>query len=273
MIRISIVCCALLTAVPQALAIAASPRVHFDMPYSVACRDVTTPEFAAANPAYKLVEARFDISTLLLSGEERDLSQLLIRIDSPQRTLAVIDYWPKTLHESRHATSIGVSQSDEKSASLGVNLAGQHEVLSQVAANAGLGTKNSSSVKYDLLPPLETVAASGTLLRGAGVFFKLHASGRRPLEGATQFAIVVRVPRDWRVDQVRIHCQATATERSFVSSFDQTVVAGQRDFLVSLYAAGDEDARVQAEQLARQDAHQRLSGRTREGRGQRTKDR
>ena len=183
MFRVSIVFCALLMAVPQALGIAASPRVYFDMPYSVACRDVTTPEFAAANPAHKLVEARFDISTLLLEGEERDLSQLLVRIDSPQRTLAVIDYWPKTLHESQHATAIGVAEADEKSASIGINLAGQHDMLSQVAANAGLGTKNSSSMKYDLLPPLETVAASGTLLRGAGVFFKLNSSRRRPLEG------------------------------------------------------------------------------------------
>jgi hypothetical protein len=109
-------------------------------------------------------------------------------------------------------------------------------------------------VKYDLLPPLETVAASGTLLRGSGVFFKLKGSPRRPLEGASEFALVLRVPRDWRADYVRVQCQATAIERGLVSSLDQTITAGERKFLVALYLEGDEGARQTADEFARRDA-------------------
>ena len=38
-----------------------APRVQFDMPYAVACRDVTPPTYAAVNPGRKLVEARLAI--------------------------------------------------------------------------------------------------------------------------------------------------------------------------------------------------------------------
>jgi hypothetical protein len=233
---------------------AETPRVHFDMPFTIACRDVTPLEFAAANPSHRLVEARFEISTLLLAGKERDLAQLFIRIDSPERTISVVDYLPKTLHESRHAKPIGISRTDEKNASIGINFSGKYEILASAGANAGLGQKSTSCVKYELLPPLETVASSGTLLRGAGVFFKLKGNERRLLEGATQFALVLRVPLDWRVDRVRVHCEATAMERGFVSSLDQTVCVGQRDFLAALYLEGDEQARLIAEQSARQSA-------------------
>src|SRR5688572_13932330 len=89
----------LTAALPQA-AQAESPRVHFDMPLVIACRDVTSPEFAAANPSHRLVEARFEISALLLAGQERDLTQVFIKIDSPPRSLLVVDYLPKTRHES-----------------------------------------------------------------------------------------------------------------------------------------------------------------------------
>jgi hypothetical protein len=233
---------------------AQSPRLHFDMPFTVACRDVTPPEFSVASPNQRLVEARFEISALLLAGRERDLSQFFIRIDSPRRTLTVVDYLPKTLHESQLAGPIGISTTKESNASLGINLAGKYEVLTSIGANAGLGKKNTSCVKCDLLPPLETVAASGTLLRGAGVFFKLKAGPRRLLEGATQFALVLRVPSDWRTDHVRVHCEAEAVHRGLVGPLDQNVRAGQGDFLVALYLEGDEAARLTAEQFARQSA-------------------
>ena len=235
------------------------PRVHFDMPFAIACRDVSSPEFAAANPGQKLIEARFEISSLLVAGQERDLSEYFIRIESPQRTLAVIDYLPKTLHESRHAKPISVQETDEKNASIGINLAGQYEMITGAGINAGLGTKRISCVKSELLPPLDTVAASGTLLRGSAVFFKLKSSPRNLLEGAREYALVLRVPGEWRADYVHVRCQAAGVERAFVSSLNQQVTCGKRDFLVSLYLEGDIAARATAEEFARREAQLRTS--------------
>ena len=171
---------------------AESPRVHFDMPYAIACRDVTPPQLAAADPGQRLIEARFEISSLLLAGREQDLSQYFIRIDSPRRTLAVVDYLPKTIHESPLASPIVMERSHEFGGKIGINLSGKYEVLPNAGPGAEFGAKQGSCVKYELLPPLETVAASGTLLRGAGVFFKLKSSPRHLLEGAGEYALVLR---------------------------------------------------------------------------------
>ena len=248
--------------VVSASAQAEAPRVHFDMPFAIACRDVSSPEFAAVNPGQKLIEARFEISSLLTAGQERDLTEYFIRIESPQRTLAVVDYLPKTLHESQHAKPISVQETDEKNASIGINLSGQYEMITGAGVNAGLGTKRVSCVKSELLPPLETVAASGTLLRGSAVFFKLKSSPRNLLEGAREYALVLRVPAQWRADYVHVSCEAKGVERAIVSSFDQRGTCGQRDFLVALYLEGDIEARASAENFARREAQLRTSART-----------
>lgn len=98
----------LASAALPAVARAELPQVYFDMPFTIACRDVTPPEFAAMNPGQKLIEARFEISSLLTAGDERDLAQYFIRIENPERKLAIIDYLPKTLHESLHAGPISI---------------------------------------------------------------------------------------------------------------------------------------------------------------------
>ena len=237
------------------------PRVHFDMPFVVACRDVSSPEFLAANAGDKLIEARFDISSLLVAGEERDLTEYLIRIESPQRSLAVVDYLPKTLHESRHAKPISVQETDESSAQIGINIAGQYEFLTGTGLNAGLGKKHISCVKQELLPPLETVAASGTLLRGSAVFFKLKASSRQLLEGAREYSLILRVPAEWRADYVHVYCRAQGLERSFIGSFDQHVTCGNRDFVVALHLEGDVAARATADAFARRQAQLRSNNR------------
>jgi hypothetical protein len=243
-------------------AAAEAPRVHFDIPFAVACRDVTSPEFAAANPDQKLIEARFEISSLVTAGKERDLTEFFIRIESPQRTLTVVDYLPQTLRESRHAGPISVQETDEKNASIGISFAGKYELLTGVGANAGLGSKHISCVKADLLPPLETVAASGTLLRGSAVFFKLKSSPRNLLEGAREYALVLRVPAEWRADYVQVRCEAAGIERAFVSSLNQQVSCGRREFLVGLYLEGDVTARTTAEEFVRRETQERTSART-----------
>jgi hypothetical protein len=239
----------LLALSPAALA-GSPPRVHFDLPLTISCPEVSSPEFTAANPSEKLVEVRFEVSTLLLAGDERDLTRLMLKIESPQRTVTVVDYLPKTRHESRHAGPIGITKTDETNASLGINIAGKYELFTAAGANAGIGQKSTSCVKYDLLPPVETIAASGTLLRGAGVFFKLQATPQQRLEGAREYGLVLRVPRDWQADYLRVRCEAEGIVRGFVGSLDQDVSAGKRDFVVALYAEGNEAARQTAERFA-----------------------
>jgi hypothetical protein len=233
-----------------ASALAEVPRVVFDMPYAVSCRDITPAEFAANNPADKLVEVKLGISSLLQAGTEKDLAQYFIRIEVPQRTMAVSDFLPKTAHEALKGNTT-ITKNSETTFSLGVNITGHYQALTGTAITPGVSQKNGSCVKFDLLPPLETVTASGTILRGSGVYYKLKSSERNLLEGEREFALIVRVPKGWRGDYLHVRCEAEGISRGLISSLDQRQLCGQRDFLIALYLEGDSEARRAAEDLSR----------------------
>ena len=241
-----------------------APRVQFDVPYVVTARDITCCEFELAYPHDKLIEIKLQVSSLLQEGNEADLRQYLFSIVSPQRSMSVVDYLPKTLHETPIAGNLAVQQSDEKTASIGVNVSGKYEATPEAGFNSGIGEKKTSSVKYDLLPPLESVTASGTVLRGSGVYFKLKATDRNLLEGAREIAMIVRVPKAWRADYLHVRCEADGYARSVVRSLDQVVSAGQRDFLVVVYLEGDEQARAIAHATAQRETNLRRVAATRQ---------
>jgi hypothetical protein len=235
------------------LVAAEQPRVSFDMPYVVACRDVTPSDYSVSHPGCKLMEAKLEISSLLTAGQEKDLTEYFIRVESPQRTLTIADYLPKTKHEAI-ASSMTKQEGSERVVALGVNLSEKYELLTVPGPSAGIGQKKTSSVKTELLPPLETVAASGTLERASVVFFKIKSTPRNLLEGTREYALVLRVPTVWRADYIRVHCEAEGIRRNMISTFDEETRCGQRDFVVALYQDGDEDARRIAENFARREA-------------------
>jgi hypothetical protein len=238
-------------------ALAQRPRVVFDMPYAVSCRDVTPPEFAAANPGDKLVEVKLGISSLLQVGKEQDLAQYFIRIEVPQRTMQVHDFLPKSIRESLHGGNTVVTNNSETTFSLGINITGHYQAFTGSAASPGISQKNGTCVKYEMLPPLETVTASGTILRGSGVYFKLMSSERNLLEGEREFGLVLRVPKGWRGDYLHVRCEAEGIARGLVSALDQRHRCGERDFLTSLYLDGDVEARHAAEELSRSEVQLR----------------
>jgi hypothetical protein len=51
-----------------------------------------------------------------------------------------------------------------------------------------------------------------------------------------------------------VRCEAEGIRRSVVSTFDETLSCGTREFTVSLYLDGDEGARRIAENFARREA-------------------
>ena len=73
---------------------AGPPKVHFDVSYSVDCRDVTPDEFAEKNPESKIIEARFQVSSLIERGKERDVGELMYVVWSPENRLRVVDFEP-----------------------------------------------------------------------------------------------------------------------------------------------------------------------------------
>lgn len=241
---------------------ASEPQVEFDVGYMVGCQDITSAEFAQANPGESLIETRFQVSTFIKSGDPGDLIQLLYRVQSPRRSVEIVDYQPKTAMETRFAGNVGIENKSEKSQTLGLNLSAHDEHF--VPVNGSLGgdwaLKNTRSVRYELLPPLELVAASGTMQRGSGAYFKLKPSGRTALEGAKEFVLVLRVPRHWQGDYVHVRCEASGSERSLFSGSDQQS-CGRADFLIALYRVGNEAARQTAERFVQAESRLRHAAR------------
>ncbi|MBM4000028.1 MAG: hypothetical protein FJ297_10910 [Planctomycetes bacterium] len=227
----------------------AGDLVEFDVPRSIACRDVSTEEFVALNPRERLMEARVPVSTLLRT-EERGLIEFLYRLDCRAYGEEIVDYAPKTTLETPLAGNVGVERRTEDSRNAGLSVAGDWDPLGKGTGSAGISTKEMNTVKYDLLPPMDAVAASGTMNRRSSVYFKLRPTPRASLEGAREFTVVLRVPKEWRGEYVVVRCQAIGHRRSAAPSLDDRGVLGDRTFSVALYGQGDAEAKAMAERFA-----------------------
>jgi hypothetical protein len=231
-----------------------TPQVYFDSAPVVACQDVTVEEFAAANPDEKLVEARIQVSSLIRSGREGDLLQYFYRVESPQQTVRIVDYAPKTTLASDMAGNVSIEKKEEQTRGMGVSLSGLNDLPVKVAGSGDIGAKSTDSVRYELVPLMKAVAASGTIHRGRGVYFKLKPSRSTSLEGEKEFSIVLRVSSDWRGDYVYLSCTAMGIKRSVVPSFSDNVICGKRRFTVALHIEGDAAAKAAAERLVQAEA-------------------
>jgi hypothetical protein len=230
---------------------AAALDVSFDVTPSVACRDVTTAEFAEANPDERLVEARFEVSSLIRRGKEDALLEYFYRVESPWRTLRITDYTPKTTLASDMAGNVAVEDKREATRGLGVTVAAPLDWPVKFGSSGELAAKNLHATRYELVPPMTAVAASGTLDRGHSVYFKLRPSRSTSLEGAKSFTLVARVAAGWRADYVHLTCTATGVTKGLISPLDEQTVCGRRRFVVALYAEGDASAKSAAERLVR----------------------
>jgi hypothetical protein len=231
------------------------PRVQFDAPYQIAVREIAAPA-QVVQPGEKLVEARFDVSSIVVAGNERDVTQFVFQLQSLQRTMQVHDYQPRSARDTSIAGSVAVTEGRENANSAGFDLTGKYQDWTNATLHLGESSKESGNRKFDRLPPLETVVASGTIFRGTGVYFKLHTTDRQLLEGATTICVLWRVPNQWRADYVHLRCVAEGRTRG-----QGPQRAGQRDFLIPVSMAGDTVAQQAATRFARTEANVRMVAR------------
>lgn len=227
---------------------AAAPCVHFDVPDTVKCRPFEEGGFREADDDL-LVVANFSISTLVRVGHEEQKLQLLFVLESPERTLRVVDYSPKTEMFSTVTGEIEYQRQSEYGSDAGLNASFQLTPAVNGDAKLSSHTKTNENLKYQQMPPLQLLAASGTIARGSAVYFKLKPSPRTSLEGVRDFQVVFQVPRTWRADYLRLRC--VAYEQATHDGRDGDPICGSSDFLVPVYLAGDDVARSAAERLAR----------------------
>jgi hypothetical protein len=164
---------------------------------------------------------------------------------------------------SDQASNVTLERRAEKSNHLGVVLTSPLDWPGKITASSDLGQKTMDSTRYELVPQMTAVTASGTIQRGRGVYYKLKPSRSLTLEGARRFQVVLRVPVTWRGGYAYLHCTATGISRGLVRTLDETVACGQRRFVVALYIDGDAEAKAAAQRLvqAETELHQVVSTR------------
>jgi hypothetical protein len=233
---------------------AALPYVHcvqaagitFDLPSSVECRDVTSQDFAIANPHLRQIEAKVRISARQIEGEIAAIVQFdyEIRVGN---TIRVIDYQPKTLLESSIAQDqIEITAAAEDSQANGVDAHVNYKPLI-FGGSHNTTAKKSEAKHFKQIASQDVVLASGTVEREHGVFFRVRASRVAAFEGSHDFILTVAVPRGWRADVCQISCIARVTKQSMMSSSELST--GGLQTSVGMYLKGDAEAAASAEQL------------------------
>jgi len=231
--------------------VADSPHVQFDVvPTSVAL-DITDETFQQLNPDERLIETRLQISALMQRGRQEDVTEFFYRFEVPAGTGRIVDYLPKTTMASDVVGHIHVENGQEKHQELGGSLGAGPPQAVQGSLSSSTGTRAKSSVKYEMLPPKEMVAAAGTTSRGSGAYVKLRPSKQTSLEGSKDFVLMLRVPRNWRAATLRVICQSTGcTKGGFANLETKIRICGTGSFLVPLYLAGDKQAKQAANRMA-----------------------
>jgi hypothetical protein len=218
--------------------------VDFDVPFTIGCRSLSLKEHAR-DGAFDLIEVVIPISARLRAGSERDLKQCVYTLIDPAEPemLVVTDWLPRTELKSDYAKPIQFSS--ERLGKIGISLAAHYVIGATGDASGQL----KSGVVYEMLPPQETVLASGTVQYGHGVFFKLKPSTQTTLEGKKSFSAIFAVPRRWRGGCLKLDCEAIGLDRGIVSNLDREVPSGLASFYLALYLAGDDQAEGLAQRL------------------------
>ncbi|QDV72530.1 hypothetical protein [Botrimarina mediterranea] len=192
-----------------------TPEVAFDVPATLACRDVTTPEFLAANPDMRLVEVVTPVSLLLFHGEAGKVDDMILEIDGAAAGLKVHDYAPRTELASDLAQPIEVKETiaTDKSiaATIGAKLA--PDVCLTPTLTAGTSKAESATVTRSELPPKQAIIVSGTTGGRSGVYYKLRRSSQSTLEGERMFRVTFAAPADWDGGSVEVRCLARGEKK------------------------------------------------------------
>jgi hypothetical protein len=228
---------------------AAEPRVVFDIPEKIECRDVTPEKCAATHPDLKVIEAKFRISSSFIEGTEESITDFAYIIASPEFRLKIQDYLPNTTLESTAADdAIEVADTTESTKGANAEAKVAYQIFS-LGVGGSHNTKKTESGHYKQLAPKALVLASGTINREHGVFFKLRPSKGASLEGAKEFTFLAIVPKSWRGDWCTVACLARTTKKSAFSNSTTSQLAGVDQAHVGLYLTGDREGAKLADKL------------------------
>lgn len=241
--------CVILILLSGSVTAAADPqrRIEFDVLPVVAAQVVDGAPFESV----KRVEVPLRVSTRIDVDRRTTIEELYFEVRFITPHVAVLDYDPKTQLASDIEGAIEVQVTDEESKSLGTSVKGTYHGIVSAQGGLDVGSKSIDTRKYRQVPEQQTIAASGTLDRGRGAFFKFRRASQQSLEGDKFVTVVIEVPSGWRAGLIDLSVAAEGTISSGLGLGNpQRTTIRQQRFLVATHLATDISARRACWQLA-----------------------
>ncbi|TWT52600.1 hypothetical protein Pla22_02240 [Rubripirellula amarantea] len=220
----------------------AGDSVRFDLP------PTAVAETHCNDPS--LITVKLRLSAMIADPNMPQVDQWLMTCHPRDLQMAVVDYAPKTATDSDVTSPVQVKEITERSESFGLATNGAYGPISSASLGADKGNKDINTVEFDRQAPMQAVSAAGTIDRGRGVYFKLRWTAKQVLEGEKVFEVTFRVPSNWRGGLLDVAVSADAKQIKYGGLEKKTINVGQARFAVATYREGDDDARIQASQVA-----------------------
>ncbi len=229
--------------------------VAFDLPAIVVAQEVGVGEDRMPLHRGKLIRLRLPISTALSSGFTGRVVEYAVEIESPHRSMRVVDFWPRNEMVATIAGNVTVEKSVANEQSVGLSLMATQTPQVKNGVNGEVAGKESVVARYEQKPPVHQLTSSGTIRRASGVFFKFRAGPIGLADGMRDVAVLAEVPADWRADVLEVRMRAVGTRSAGGTGQLQTIGAARA--WVSIYREGDWEAAAAAEHFVEMERHLR----------------
>jgi len=231
------------------------PNIRFDVASVIQCADLVDPLDKPLPMDGQLVLIPLSITTDLDAKARKQLREIKVEIQMLQANNEIFDYLPQTATFSDIQGPVNVEVSNEKSASLNLNVSGSQDLV-RANGNLGGGTKNRATRRYSELPKQQVVSATGTMNRRTGVFFKFMKSSQIAWDVERHISIIVRVPENWRAGMMRIDIVALG-KKMVVPGITEEYTMSDTRFHVPFVRKDDADALRQSRDLVEFDSRAR----------------
>lgn len=200
----------------------------------------------------RLVRVRIPVSTFIAPTFQGNIDEFIVTVESPQQSLRVVDYWPKTELYSDVAGTISVEDLRRRDQHFSFNVSGAYEPFGRGAAQGNFNSEQNTNERYQRKPPMQLLTATGISQRGYGVFFKFRPGNVSILEGDREIALLFEAPPEWRGDLLQITMQAVGHQEGGMPN-SRSQHLGAARMWTALHAAGDTVAAEAAHRFVRQE--------------------
>lgn len=194
-----------------------SQIVRLDAPAIAVAEALDASLAPAAATGGDVFRIRLSITALIQPEFRGKVEALVVAVHNPNRTLRVVDFWPKTEMASTIDGPIAVQNQLEQQQNFAFAVAGGYQALVGGQAQGDFHGKQRLEERYQRRAPMQLVTASGAIDRGSGVCFQFHPGPANALDGTRDIALLVEAPRGWRADLLNISIRALGANSSLSS--------------------------------------------------------